>query len=56
VTLRVYAHVIRDQVAEAAAVFALSIAAPGSVRKKPPAGRQRASELGALGGTRTSAF
>jgi integrase len=40
VTLRVYAHVIRDQVAEAADVFARSIPAPvsKSVSKKPPAG------------------
>jgi integrase len=41
VTLRVYAHVVRDHVAEAADVFARSVAAPvsKSVSKKPPAGR-----------------
>jgi len=41
VILRVYAHVIRDQVAEAADVFARSAAAPvsKSVSKKPLAGR-----------------
>jgi integrase len=40
VTLRVYAHVIRDQVAEAADVFARSVPAPvsKSVSKKPYAG------------------
>jgi integrase len=47
VTLRVYAHVIRDQVAEAADVFARSIPAPAtagvskSVSKKAP---RRAAE------------
>jgi integrase len=45
VTLRVYAHVIRDQVAEAADIFARSIQADDmaavskSVSKKPAAGR-----------------
>ena len=45
VTLRVYAHVIRDQVAEAADIFARSIqademaAVSKSVSKKPAAGR-----------------
>jgi hypothetical protein len=45
VTLRVYAHVIRDQVAEAADIFARSIQAGDmatvskSVSKKPAAGR-----------------
>ena len=54
-TLRVYAHVIRDQVAEAADVFARSVAAPvsKSVSKKPPAGGEVGRYLGALGGTRT---
>ena len=41
VTLRVYAHVIRDQVAEAAEIFARSIstAVSKSVSTKAPAGR-----------------
>jgi hypothetical protein len=45
VTLRVYAHVIRDQVAKAADIFARSIQADDmaavskSVSKKPAAGR-----------------
>jgi integrase len=45
VTLRVYAHVIRDQVAEAADIFARSVQADDmaavskSVSKKPAAGR-----------------
>jgi hypothetical protein len=59
VTLRVYAHVIRDQVAEAADIFARSIRASDqaavskSVSKRTAGTGQRAAELGALGGTRT---
>ena len=59
VTLRVYAHVIRDQVAEAADVFARSIPGPGGLvlanllARGRLRGRRGAVDLGALGGTRT---
>jgi hypothetical protein len=59
VTLRVYAHVIRDQVAAAADIFARSILAgegpaiSKSVSKNAAAEGEMAVELGALGGTRT---
>jgi hypothetical protein len=59
VTLRVYAHVIRGQVAEAADVFARSIPAGDqagvskSVSKKAMPSGRGSVDLGALGGTRT---
>jgi hypothetical protein len=59
VTLRVYAHVIRDEVAEAADIFARSISAQSSatvsksVSKKALLRQARTCDLGALGGTRT---
>ena len=59
VTLRVYAYVVRDQVAEAADIFARSVSAGDdsavskSVSRPLPSGGKMAVELGALGGTRT---
>jgi len=60
VTLRVYAHVVREQVAAAADIFARSIqagdtaAVSKSVSKRAAAARPKPSDLaGALGGTRT---
>ena len=59
ITLRVQAHVISDQLAEAADIFARAIVSAGqpllaaalAKRPLPPPGGAR--ELGALGGTRT---
>ena len=60
ITLRVYAHVISDQLTEAADIFARAIAAPArtallatALAKRPLPLREEASDLGALGGTRT---
>jgi hypothetical protein len=59
VTLRVYGHVIRDQAAEAAEVFARSIPRPACLvlanllAERRLRDRRGAADLGALGGTRT---
>jgi hypothetical protein len=57
ITLRVYAHVVSEQLAEAADIFARAVNASGlvsrSVSKRPRPNREGAFDLGALGGTRT---
>ena len=60
ITLRVYAHVISDQLTEAADIFARAVAATSQgpavsnrVSKRVPSGLGKGSDLGALGGTRT---
>jgi hypothetical protein len=65
ITLRVYAHVISDQLTEAADIFARAVAATSwrhqltaallatALANEPLPDSERGSDLGALGGTRT---
>jgi hypothetical protein len=57
ITLRVYTHVVNEQLAEAAGIFARAIDASGlvsgSVSKEAHPNGEGAFDLGALGGTRT---